>query len=167
MALSPDIMRLIIPRLSLWDARSLQQAHHSFAPLVHEHVACLAERARELPRPQFIDRFLKSTSPFQELVHQDFVFLRTPRDCTLRHTCDGTCVLLYVCDGDAHLELRVTDPAARPTFATLGKVLTVLWWFGTATACRLHTRTRASTHRPVSEVLNSVATAFVERFISR
>lgn len=166
---APDVVRLVLSKLCLWDVRSLQHAHPDIPLLVHEHVAGIVRRATQQPRPRCIDNFLKSPhSGFQEVVHRDFTFLRTPLDRTLSHASGGVVVILYLGTCYARLELRVVDPTLRPGFAALEQALTAMWWFAkaaTAHTKQLDIRTRAEVHRPVSEVLNSLATVFADRHI--
>lgn len=163
--LTLDIIRLIVPRLSLWDARALQLAHPLFAELVHEHVQCVVRAAASEARPRMIDRFLNCRPTFQELVYDGFVFMKTPLDCTLQYAYGGFVVHCRSDHTTARIELRTVDPTCRPTFETLGRVVAALQWFHDALKARgipvASVDARATRHRPVSEVLNGV----VERFV--
>lgn len=168
--LSPDLLRLIIPKLALWDARSMQLSHPVFVRAVSDVVAAAVDGALVSPRPPVVDAFLKSRPGFQERTNGGFVMLRTPRDLTIQHVHDRVAVVLNIVDHRAKLCVRVLDPSARPTFDTLVHTLRALWWFATAVAAlpgvtQVRTRTHASVHHPTSEVLNTLATAFVERHV--
>lgn len=172
MNVSPDVLRLLVPRLTLWDARSLQLSHPSFVPVVHEQVALCVERALKAARPQLIDAFLKTPPGFRERVHGDFVMLRTRKDVTVQHAREGVAVVLRAVAGvpKASVEVRVFAGAPWPTFATLERTLMALRWFAAALRERgvadVQFNTRAFLHHPVSEVVNLVATQFVEQYLA-
>lgn len=169
MALSDDVVRVIVPRLSLWDARSLQRAHSSFGRLVAEHVERVVDRAVRSPRPRVLDAFLDVPPRFSTRVHGPFTLLRTPHDLAVHYSYEGVVVVARRADKHdvARVELRMPVEPARPTFDTLERVLAALRWFSTALRARgcrtIEVRTRALVHHPVSEVLNTTATTFVER----
>lgn len=175
MELSLDVVRLIVPRLSLWDARSLQLAHPSFVELVHEATAHVVELALAVPRPGLIDAFLDTRPGFRERVHGDFVMFRTPKDLTMQHVRGGVAVTMHLMHPEAkpgahaRVELRVCAGAPWPTFDTLKVALTVLRWYADALRLRgvrhLEFGTKARLHHPVSEVVNTVATAFAHRHL--
>lgn len=172
MNVSPDVLRRIVPRLPLWDARSLQLSHPLFVPLVHDQVARCVARALDAPRPRLIDAFLKTPPGFRERVHGDFVMLRTSLDLTVQHARDGVAVVLRLATDvpKAAIEVRVFAGAPWPTFDTLQQTLTALRWFAEAVRERgvaaVVFKTRAFLHHPVSEVVNVVATEFVERHLT-
>lgn len=165
--LSRDVLRLIVARLSLWDARSLQLAHPEFAALVHEHVARMVEAVRTTPRPSELDTFLKTRPGFQERSYEEFVFLRTPKDLIVHACHDGVTVLLHKAEECARIEVRMppVTQRMRPGFDTLRHTLQSMWWFAAAASGNVHIRTRATTHHPPSEVLNTLAGTFAKRHI--
>ena len=167
--LSLDVVRRVVEGLSLWDARSVQFAHPSFAPLVHEAVAARVACALEASCPPMIHKFLNAPPGFQELVHGDYVCLRSPRDATLQWCRDGVAVVVHLFKGAARVEVRMVDPSVRPAFADLGRALSALGCFSSAlTSAGVEVvvfHTRSEVHRPVFEVLSSVATRFVDRHL--
>lgn len=169
MTLPDDVVRVIVPRLSLWDARSLQRAYPSFRRLVAERVQCVVDRAVRSPRPKVLDAFLDVPPRFSTRVHGPFSLLRTPRDLAVHYSVEGAVVVAWRHDklDVARVELRMPVEPTRPTFDTLEHVLAALWWFWSALRARgcktITFRTRALVHHPVSEVLNTTATTFVER----
>lgn len=163
---SPDVVRLILKKLPLWDARSLQLAHPSFVPFVHEAVEGAVRRAAQEPCPALVDRFLSSRPGFQERIHKEFILFRTPKDLTMQYVHDKVCVVLRLGTKDARIELRVLEGAPWPTFDTLARALTVMHWYTRALVKKgvrdVEFRTRATRHNPTSEVLNTVAERFVD-----
>lgn len=164
-----DVLRAVLHRLTLWDARSVQHAHPACAVIVHDIVAGLVDRVLRSQRPPVLDAFLRSAPTFHERVHGDYVFMRTPRDTKIQAACDGAIVRAHVHDHWARVELECGAHLPRPTFATLEKTLQALWWFSQALEARhgaqfcVVFRTRAPYHHPTSEVLNTLATTFVTR----
>lgn len=166
--LSADVVRRIVARLSLWDARSLQLAHPGFVPVVSDVVEEWVRRAREAPCPALVDRFLNTRPGFQERVNGGFTLLRTPRDVSMQCAHERVVVSLRLRHdrGTARVEIRVLDGAPRPTFPTMQRALSAMWWYAGALARRgvprVEFRTRAATHCPTSEVLNTLAHKFVD-----
>lgn len=170
MALSLDLLRKIASGLALWDAKSLQNALPSCAVVVSELVERAVAEATTVPCPRMLVKFLKAPPAFQELVRDNFVLLRTPiPDATIQRSFDGITVVLFRNRHHARVEIRTAHTAAWPTFLTLVRVLETLWWYARALeAVRVpHAvfRTRAERHRPVTEVLNDVASRFVKECI--
>lgn len=166
--LSNDVLRILVPKLSLWDARSLQLAHPCFARIVHEVVKEVVERAMMTELPSMVDRFLNTRPGFQERIHHDFILFRTPKDLTVQYVRDRVCVSLRMDSRHGtRVELRVQPDACWPTFPMLERALGVLWWYSKALHARgvsdVEFRTKASVHKPTSEVLNMVAGLFVDR----
>jgi hypothetical protein len=180
-ALPADVLRALLARLSLWDARSLQHAHPDMARLVHDHVADVVAGALRSARPRLVDAvldtFLNASPGFQERAcpRHNITATRTPRDVTMHAACGGgVVVVLTVLEGPTRarrwgrVEVRTTPPppSGRPGFDALERTLRALWWFAQALEERgveTSFRTRALVHHPPSEVLNTLATAFVER----
>lgn len=167
--LSPDLVRRVVRLLPLWDARSLQTAHPLFAALVAEHVGRVVDEALRRPRPRLVDTFLRSAPGFRECVHGSFVFLRTKRTVTMQHTEGDVTVHMRLSGRHATIEVRCLATATWPTFDTLAATLAAMRWFAEALRDRggvrkVCFRTSAAMHRPVTEVLNGVATRFAERF---
>lgn len=173
LGLSADVLRAVLHRLTLWDARSVQHAHPACAEIVHEIVESVVNRVLRAERPKVLDMFLRSAPSFQERVGDEYVFMRTPRGIQVEASCEGAMVVLRVFrpgqpNAWAVIEVRSGAHMPRPTFATLEKTLQTIWWFvrslqacfGTVT---VEFRTKALMHHPPSEVLNTLATTFVER----
>lgn len=171
----PDVWRRIVPTLTLWDARSLQNAHPVFGEVVHEVTQETVQRAIERPCPPCINAFLIFKHGFQERMNRDFVCLHTPKDITIQYVCDRVVTQLYVVKAlgkdhhfqSARVEVRIVDHSAWPTFGTLERTLAAVWWFATAVRDRgvrhVDFVTKAALHHPPTEVLNTLATTFVER----
>lgn len=168
---SGDVLRVVLHRLTLWDARSVQHAHPACAEIVHDIVQSVVNRVLRTERPKVIDTFLRSAPSFQERVDGVYVLMRTPRGITIQASCEGAMVVmrLFTPTAWALIEVRSGAHTPRPTFATLEKTLQTVWWFSRALRERFGNdfsmvfRTRALVHHPPSEVLNTLATTFVER----
>lgn len=170
MLLSDDVLRRIVGRLALWDARAVQRASPAFAALVHEAVEGAVQASLASPRPRFLDRFLASPPGFRELVHDGFVGLRSPRDTTLQWCAGGVRVRLFLPGGErGQVDVDVVDLACWPTLQTARETLEALRWLAqaghAATGQRVDACLRAKVHRPVSEVLNTLARAFGQRHL--
>lgn len=171
---SADVLRTVLHRLTLWDARSVQHAHPSCAEIVHDLVESVVDRVLRSERPRQIDAFLQSTPSFHERTHGPYVFMRTPLTLRIEACCEGATVLLRVFrparpNAWACIEVLSGAHRPRPTFATLESTLRTVWWFARAVTeafgdVAVTFRTRALLHHPPSEVLNTLATAFVERY---
>lgn len=171
MHLSLDVMRAIVRRLSLWDARSLQNAHPAFARLVAEAVQGVVDKAMSAPPPPVLDAFLNVPPCSSERTHGCVTLFRTPRDATLHiATPDRVTVVARLthapsgADPRGRIELRMPPEPTRPTFDTLLHVLATMWWAHTAFRQKgcgpVEFKTRAPVHHPVSEVLNMLAAQF-------
>ena len=165
----PDVLRQIIPRLTLWDARAMQLAHPLFVPLVHECVSAAVQHAIKVPRPKLVDTFMRLPARFTERVHNEFVCMRTPRDLRIMATYDEVTTTLAVVGCTARIELLACDSSPRPTFETLEHTLAAMWWFAQAVKAQgiktVELVTKAQKHRPVCEVLNVMAHAFAKEHI--
>lgn len=176
---SDDVMRSVIGRLSLWDARSMQRAHPSFARLVSETVGSVVHEAARAPRPRHVDRciatFLKGSQPaFQESVNGNFTCMRTPLHVHLSHAHQGVVVSLSLTRERACVAVRVVDPACRPSMETAYHALAAVRWFADAVEDSgryppeaVQFQTRATIHRPVSEVMNGLADQCVRHWATQ
>lgn len=165
-----DVLRAVLHRLSLWDARAVQHAHPACAEIVHDVVAAIVDRVVRSQPPHMIHAFLRSVPGFHERVHDNCVFMRTPHGMEIQASCEGAVVKLQVYRQWARVEVQSAAHVGRPTFTTLEKTLQALWWFSRAVEewqgpqFSVVFRTRALYHHPTSEVLNSLATTFVQRY---
>ena len=157
----------IVRRLTLWDARSVQNAFPDLIPLIHGIVAKMADDAVNVPAPEMLDALLNIRPCFQERTCGEFVLLRTPLDATVYCTVDTVSLVmrLYSKRRRGTVELRVTRPDVRPTFDTLRRVFERVHWFSTTLRGRVDKvefRTLATVHHPPTEVLNLLVTRFVQ-----
>lgn len=175
LGLSRDVLHTVLHRLTLWDARSVQHAHPACAEAVHGIVQSIVERVLRAERSDAIDAFLKSAPGFHERVSGPYVYMRTPLTMRIEACCEGATVVMRVFrpakpNAWACIEVMSGQHRPRPTFATLERTLQTIWWFSQALAASFGVdmavtfRTRALKHHPPSEVLNTLATTFVERY---
>lgn len=161
--LNEDVLRLVIWHLSLWDSRNLAKACPSLAPLVSEETIGAIEAGLRAQRPEFLDAFATARPSFQERCRESFVLLRTPLDLTIQSCVDGVNVTATKRDKGgkgARVDVRVIDPARRPTLASLTSTIARVAWFSQVFDVREY-RTRAVTHHPPSETLNSLVSRVV------
>ena len=156
-----DALRLVVARLSLWDAHCLQVACPALSPFISSELESCTASALQAPRPPCLAQFASARPAFQERCCGSFVLLRTPKDLRV-HSCEeGVAVSVTQRAGRVRVEVRVYDPAARPGFAALHSAMTRVRWLSEVFDVSEY-RTRATTHRPVTELLNVLVTRFVE-----
>ena len=156
-----DALRLVVARLSLWDAHCLQVACPRMASVIAAELDACTASASRAPRPPCLAQFASARPAFQERCCGSFVLLRTPRDLRV-HSCEeGVMVSATQCAGRVRVEVRVHDPGARPGFAALHSAMARVRWLSDVFDVSEY-RTRATTHRPVTELLNVLVTRFVE-----
>ena len=162
-ALDTDALRVVVARLSLWDARALQFACPSLTTTMAAEVEACIDRASRAPRPECVDEFAAARPSFQERCAGCFVLLRTPRDLRVQSVEEGVAVTATRRARGVRVEVRVVDPAVRPGFAALqSAVARVKWMSEVFDPCVTEFRTRATTHNPFTELLNVLVTRFVE-----
>jgi hypothetical protein len=148
----------------------MQAAHPLLAMLVSQEVEhVVAEVLRGPGRPEELVSFLRSRCE-QRRVHGDLDMSRTPRGAMVRARKGAVEVRLTERQGCTLIDVKDVDAPSWPTFHDLRFCLRSLWWLSMAVRESLgtpvlHFRTIAWSHRPVAEVLNSLASMFVRRHI--
>ena len=164
--LATDALRMVVSRLSLWDARSLRLACPAVAACVADEVEACVARASRAPRPECLDEFASARPGFQERCAGCFVLLRTPRDLRIQSCEEGVAVTATRRGRGVRVEVRVVASTALPGFAALGSAVARVKWMSEVFDVTEY-RTRATTHRPVTEMLNELVTRFVETQLGR
>jgi hypothetical protein len=155
------VVRRVVRRLTLWDARAAQRAHPDLAAAVAEETHAALEHAQRTPPPGCVRAWLAEPPARKTRRQGDMCMMRTPRDMAVHWARDGVCVTFYKSDADTHgrLDLRVVDPTRRPTFHTLRRAATALAWFaGRATRVRV----AAIVQHPAADVLLALLVRFTE-----
>lgn len=162
--LSWDVLRLMVSRMSLWDARRLQKAHPTCAQVVSDVVEDAVRRSTAQPIPDFLDKFMSCTHDVNRR-YGAFALKRTGTFATVVYDDGEVRVRMFMYAHLAKMWLEVAPQ--RPGFGALETALTTLLWLrGSYKTHMPHKKlviaTRADKHCPTSEVLNGVAEKFVE-----
>jgi hypothetical protein len=155
------VVRRVVRKLTLWDARAAQAKHPDLAAAVAEEVHAAFDRALRTPPPGCVRAWLASSPGRRTRRHGNMCMMRTPRDLAVHWAREGVCVTFYKSDADAHgrLDLRVVDPTRRPTFHTLRCAAAPLAWFASGAATL---RVAAVVRHPAADALLALLAQFTE-----